>query len=287
MKTTPLVDGFDHAIFAVRDLAEGVRRFERLGFDVQEGGRHPRRGTHNAIVRFGVDYIELLSVCDRAEREAAGSDERPLLDYLDEREGGWYGWCASTRYLDQLVATVHASRRAASAFAMSRRRPDGRLLSWRLLRVTPRPPGWPGVIEWDQSDTERLGLEAPGRHGLGATGIAGLVLSADDDGEAFANLRDELHLGVDVDATRCRLAGCTVQAQAGEGYDRIERPLGVDEVAVGVADLAEATRQLERRGVCTDEIGDDRRLVAPDHLFGARLVLIGANHPSTADKEST
>ena len=59
-----VVARFDHAVVAARDREDAIHRFRSIGFDTQPGGRHESLGTKNAIVRFGFDCIELLSVYD-------------------------------------------------------------------------------------------------------------------------------------------------------------------------------------------------------------------------------
>lgn len=65
-----LVDGFDHAMIAVRDLSEATRKYSGLGFEVVvPGGRHPGRGTEKYAhaLRMGVA---------RAHRSAARKASR-------------------------------------------------------------------------------------------------------------------------------------------------------------------------------------------------------------------
>ncbi len=57
-------DRFDHAVIAVQDLDAAMAAYRDLGFAVTPGGKHTGRGTHNAIIRFGLDYLELLAVYD-------------------------------------------------------------------------------------------------------------------------------------------------------------------------------------------------------------------------------
>lgn len=54
---------FDHLVVAVRSLDEGVAEFERLtGIKAAAGGKHPGRGTENALVSFGGGkYLEILA----------------------------------------------------------------------------------------------------------------------------------------------------------------------------------------------------------------------------------
>lgn len=84
-----LVPRFDHAVVGVRDLDAAIAHWrEKLGFEARPGGRHGG-GTHNGIVRFGTDYVELISVFDRAAVLASGvADTNALLDLIDRDEGG-------------------------------------------------------------------------------------------------------------------------------------------------------------------------------------------------------
>jgi len=100
---------FDHLVVAVRDLAAASEAYRRLGFDVQPGGRNPGRGTHNAIIRFGIDYIELLSIEDDALARDHAPSGGELRSYLETREGGSAAWVAQS---DDVVADA---RRAAGA----------------------------------------------------------------------------------------------------------------------------------------------------------------------------
>jgi hypothetical protein len=54
---------FDHLVVAIRSLPEGIAEFERLtGLKPAIGGRHPGRGTENALVSFGGGkYLEIIA----------------------------------------------------------------------------------------------------------------------------------------------------------------------------------------------------------------------------------
>ena len=57
-----MITRFDHVVIGVQKLEEALESYTKLGFEVFEGGRHPSLGTRNAIIRFGLDYIELLEI---------------------------------------------------------------------------------------------------------------------------------------------------------------------------------------------------------------------------------
>ncbi len=134
----------DHVMICVPDLAQGIAAYTRIGFNVELGGVHPGKGTHNAIAFHQEDYLELLSVHDRAEHlravSAPGSLDTGLLDLL-ARGGGF-------RYVivqsDDLPADVLAMRGrgvdVSDAVEGGRRTPAGRDLRWRAARLGPKNP---------------------------------------------------------------------------------------------------------------------------------------------------
>ena len=69
----------DHLVLACADLALGAAHVrERLGVEVQPGGRHLLMGTHNALLKLGPrTYLELIAV------DPAGSAQRPRWFGLD------------------------------------------------------------------------------------------------------------------------------------------------------------------------------------------------------------
>jgi catechol 2,3-dioxygenase-like lactoylglutathione lyase family enzyme len=100
----------DHIMICVPDLARGVETYRRLGFNVQPGGVHPGKGTHNAIAFNDEDYLELLAVRDPAEERAAdtgaGRYARDLGGYIAAGGGIRYAIVQS----DDLAADIAAMR---------------------------------------------------------------------------------------------------------------------------------------------------------------------------------
>ncbi|WP_041424810.1 VOC family protein, partial [Thermobaculum terrenum] len=91
-----LITRLDHVVVAVRDLQRAMEKYRERGFDVQPGGRHTGRGTENAIIRLGLEHIELISLYDRREAEEVGIGRRSLVEYLDRWDGGIVDWAVAT-----------------------------------------------------------------------------------------------------------------------------------------------------------------------------------------------
>ena len=132
-----------------------------------DGGRHAGLGTGNRIVPLGDAYLELMGVADRDEAAA-----NPFGSWVLGRvEGGdaYLGWCVRTDDLDGVCA-----RLGLEALPMSRTRPDGFELRWRLagLDRAMDDPALPFFIQWGVDDDE-----LPGRTG-GAEQAAGTRIAA-------------------------------------------------------------------------------------------------------------
>jgi hypothetical protein len=174
---------FDHLVIAVRELDIASERFRTLGFEVRPGGDHHGQGTHNAIIRFGLDYIELLAIRDTAEALSGRLSGTALVEYLREREWGMAGYALATNDIEGDAARLKAGGvSAVGPFAMSRQRPDGSTLAWRLLIPggTPWRRPWPFLIQWETPDSERLTVEPPRAHPNGVTGVLGVLVTVLD-----------------------------------------------------------------------------------------------------------
>jgi len=171
-----MITRFDHAVIAVRDIEAAIRSYAALGFGISAGGRHPLIGTRNALVRFGLDYIELLSVEDIDQARLSGSFGSELADFLESSQG-LVGFVFSCSTLDSMATGLtEIGQDFQGPFDMSRERPDGRLLSWRLVipGMSPWRKTWPFLIEWVTSDRERLNWDGIGSHENRCYGVQGI-----------------------------------------------------------------------------------------------------------------
>lgn len=200
--------------------------YRAAGFDVTAGGKHTGRGTHNAIIRFGLDYIELLAIYDQAEERAHGGD---LSALLAREGGGLVAFAVATSHIDE-IAAAWTSRFApvGKPEPMERLRPDGYRLSWRLLIPGGSPWGkpWPFIIQWDTPDAERLVRDAPGKHANGATGIAGVTVATASPEKLMPLYVDDLGLAAESPGS-LRLGTCTVRLSEGDAERPVELELAM------------------------------------------------------------
>ncbi|GIV80179.1 MAG: hypothetical protein KatS3mg050_4573 [Litorilinea sp.] len=287
-----MITRFDHAVIAVADLEAAAAQYRRLGLSVYPGGRHTGLGSHNAIVRFGLDYLELIGVYSRDEVLAAGPRRATLVEFLDAHGGGMLGYCLATDDIDGLAAHFRATGLAADGpLTMERARPDGRVLKWRLL--LPGGTGWrrpwPFFIQWELPDDERLQWEQPGQHPLGVTRVAGVTVLVRDLDAARQLYGRQLGLGLagtrDVpalaaDGLRFALGDFTIDLLAprgaGEAATRLEAlGEGLFSVTLAAANLEHARELLAAQGFSLEPAPEEEScwLIVPEPSLGARLLL--------------
>ncbi|MGW2521714.1 VOC family protein [Streptomyces sp. NPDC001617] len=142
----------DHLVLATPDLAATVADFtRRTGVTPAAGGAHVGRGTRNFLVSLGgSSYLEIIGP-DPEQSDPDGP--RPFA--VDElATARTVTWAISPPDLDAAVATARArGYDPGDIRPMSRRRPDGTLLEWRLTDGdTQHPSGLvPFLIDWGSS----------------------------------------------------------------------------------------------------------------------------------------
>src|SRR5689334_13744347 len=124
---------FDHIVVAVKDLNKAIATYRNgLGFTVVPGGDHPA-GTHNALVHFGIHYVELLAVRDPANPQA-----KWLKEWLAVAGENPPTYAVAVSDLAAAVARLDAAEIPHAEIEQGERiTPDGNTLRWRSLVVAP------------------------------------------------------------------------------------------------------------------------------------------------------
>ena len=151
--------GIDHILIGVSDLEEGIRAFEQAtGVAAVRGGRHPSRGTENALVSLGGGtYIELIASQHDAQPNEMVTSLRAL------RAPALVGWAVHV-----VDAKDAAGRLERAGFTPSKPQPGSRVtpqgatLEWSTFGVEkPQIAGAPFFIQWG-ANTTHPSLTSPG-----------------------------------------------------------------------------------------------------------------------------
>jgi hypothetical protein len=142
----------DHLVYAVPDLEAAIDDLDqRLGVRATLGGRHPGRGTYNALLSFGDGgYLEIIA--PDPEQPDPAAPRSFAVDTLTEPL--LRTWAAKAPDIDARVQRARdAGYDPGDARGMSRERPDGVTLAWRLTQSGSEPGGWlvPFLIDWGES----------------------------------------------------------------------------------------------------------------------------------------
>ena len=151
---------FDHLVVAIRSLPEGIAAFERLaGVKAAVGGKHPGRGTENALVSLGAgSYLEIIA--PQAGAQLSPQDE--AMRAIDRLE--ILTWAVSVSDVDEALATLKTAGFATSAARPGARvTPAGERLEWTTFALDDRSlPVAPFFIRWSAGTTHPSSTAPPG-----------------------------------------------------------------------------------------------------------------------------
>lgn len=142
----------DHLVYGTPDVDSTVAEIERLtGVRAAPGGRHPGRGTHNALLGLGKGrYLEIIGPDPIQSGQVS-----PLPFGLDHvKSPRLVTWAAKAPGLEDRIESARAAGYdPGDILPRSRVRPDGRTLKWRLTSLGLDHPDWlvPFLIDWQRS----------------------------------------------------------------------------------------------------------------------------------------
>ena len=137
----------DHILLGCDNLDRGIDFvYQQTGVCAAFGGVHPGAGTQNALLSLGENrYLEIIAP---DPKQADGPDTRNLRSLDDDP--ALVGWAAHHADLDAFAAHIKNEGFAIEGpMPGSRKRPDGRVLIWKVMRLKEDPTQLlPFFIEW-------------------------------------------------------------------------------------------------------------------------------------------
>ena len=291
-----MLSRIDHVMICVPDLEQGIAAYTRIGFNIYPGGVHPGRGTHNAIAFHDEDYLELLSVRDRAEHVAsAGGGQTRLLEFL--AAGGGFRYIAVQS--DDLAADVAAMRArgvdVSDAVDGGRRTPAGQELRWRSAALGARNPLPIFFIQHLTPLAERRRqVSRAGGHPNGVLRVDRVYIAVPDVASAAAAYARVLGIPVpavqrgnvikaDMAVFNLGPTGLTVAqpAEPGPAAEALaRRGSGPFQVLYRTSSMGDAVRWMADHGMPppargTRNTGEQAMLVRPEDACGAYIGLVG------------
>ncbi|MFC5608167.1 VOC family protein [Variovorax soli] len=210
----------DHVVIVVASLEQAVADYQRAGFTVIAGGRHPGRNTANALVVFEDDsYLELIAY-------SAPSPEERWWRVLDAAGEGLVDFALWPQDIDAAVAEARARGLAElTAVPGARNRPDGVRIAWSSARQQRHD------LPFLCADITPRALRVPEgeirRHANGARGVAAVQVAVQDVAASLARYRMLLGPDAVTDDGSVQLQGFRVELHAQPGRARGEGPASI------------------------------------------------------------
>lgn len=286
----------DHVLIAVRDLERAGHTYaDLLGFTITAEGIHPGRGTHNRLIVFGPEYLELIAIRDPGE---ARRDRPEMLEFLERRQG-LYMFALGSSNLEATVAEVRRRGGLVSDPVDGARAGTGGKggYTWRSACLDPAdtPGSATFIIQHHHTIQQRYTEPAnPTLHANGVTGIFSLTLAVKDAPAAAAAWGRTLGLVLDepvedeadrLKAVRLSLSNCHLEFVSPTGEGALARYLEANGespylLTLRVADVERSAADLAARGVA---LGDKvltrdgpRQALSPGQTEGVNLELVEA-----------
>lgn len=284
------MSGIDHLVLAARDLDAARARYRALGFTLTPPARHPF-GTGNSLVQLDGAFLELLSLVAPQDVPEPEGDRFSFAafnrDYLAMAEGFSMLVLASDDARRERQRMQVAGLATYEPFDFSRRAklPSGEEVTVGFSLAFTSHPAMPaaGFFYCQQHAPQHFWKQDYQRHANTAVAMEEVGLVADVPGDiaafmaAFAG-REARILGgggAVIDSGRGRITILTPKSfRAYWGFAAAAGHHGARLAAyrLGVADVETARHRVEDSGV-TAVIERKRIVIAPEHLFGAGLVL--------------
>jgi hypothetical protein len=162
----------DHILLGCSDLDQGIAYVEQhTGVRPAIGGVHPGRGTRNALLSLGeLHYLEVIAP-DPAQAGMKISRESMVRNLKSLSSPQIFEWAVHTSDISSVADRWNKAGIAFDGPTLgSRKRPDGKVLSWQTLNLQDNQNGLlPFFIQWG-ADSIHPSVDSP--HGCRLTSFA-------------------------------------------------------------------------------------------------------------------
>jgi catechol 2,3-dioxygenase-like lactoylglutathione lyase family enzyme len=295
-----LIKRINHVEIFVRNLDQVMKTWKNaLGFEVTYGGRHSVGITHNALVRFGLDYIELLGVVDWDKAMEHPMAVQASVDMVEKKGVLATSFACVTGDLEVLVERIKTKGGfIKDPVSMERTRPDGKILAWSMAFANEsffKRDIVPFFLEWETPDQIRSGWDPPGKHPNTAARFLGISLAVKDLDAGRRIYESHFGMAPVMDGPAPELSAHRARYAAGEHFIELLSPSGRGPVAgviddlgqgpfqyhIGVIDLGQAKKMIDKTRVNVTQAPEVTGAILIDDpaAVGVRLVLSEVKTP--------
>lgn len=151
----------DHIVHFVNKPESLIDQMSILGVHTVLGGRHEMWGTYNSLSYFhDLSYIEFIGIFDEELFKKSANEPFTLHETYEKRsrQNGFNRIALRTNTIEEDAKRLkEAGLTVYGPQLFSRKRPDGTVVSWKLLHFGNKGQeiDYPFLIEWDREDEER------------------------------------------------------------------------------------------------------------------------------------
>lgn len=151
---------FDHLVHFLDKPEKFITELKGLGVHSVEGGVHEGRGTYNALSYFDLSYLEYLGTYDRDLVKNTKQAHHSMMETIIQSDfkEGFTRFAIRTTDIEGVSKEFREKGLTVSGpHPLYRKRPDGSIISWRLLFAGEENDSLklPFIIQWDDDDENR------------------------------------------------------------------------------------------------------------------------------------
>lgn len=148
---------FDHIVHYTKNPNDVIPFLRNRGIHAVEGGEHQKRPTFNVLSYFDLSYIEFIGTTNKNELQRTEHLKHSLMDTIVKGKftEGFARFILRTDDIERARRHfIHKGLTVNGPVPLSRKRPDGSVLEWKLLFIGDRYEGleFPYIIQWGTSD---------------------------------------------------------------------------------------------------------------------------------------